>query len=59
MAENPSSGKTGFIGRLRRWWAALRAPGKFLCDTCRYDYRSACSRPERPNATRCDAYKPR
>jgi hypothetical protein len=32
---------------------------RFLCDTCRYDYRSACNRPERPNATECKDYKPR
>lgn len=30
----------------------------FLCDSCRYDYRS-CSRPQRPNAVKCSAYKPR
>ncbi len=28
-----------------------------LCDTCKYDYGSACKRPERPNATRCPDYK--
>jgi hypothetical protein len=31
----------------------------FLCDTCRYDYREACKRPERPNATQCPDYKKR
>jgi len=30
---------------------------KILCDTCRYDYGSACKRPERPNATKCPDYK--
>jgi hypothetical protein len=30
---------------------------KFLCDSCRYDYGSACTRPERPNATKCPDYK--
>lgn len=29
----------------------------FLCDTCRYDHGNACTRRERPNATRCTAYK--
>lgn len=36
----------------------LRA-GEFLCDRCRYDDPRDCSRPERPNATRCDDYRPR
>jgi len=33
--------------------------GRFLCDTCRYDYGDACLRPERPNATSCPDYQPR
>ncbi|MCK4533100.1 hypothetical protein KAU39_04885 [bacterium] len=32
---------------------------KFLCDSCRYDWGDACTRPERPNATRCPDYKKR
>ena len=32
---------------------------RFLCDTCRYDYGSACQRPEKPNATECRDYKVR
>lgn len=32
---------------------------RYLCDTCRYDYGTACSRPERPNAVQCPDYKPR
>ena len=31
----------------------------FLCDTCKYDWGSACQRPERPNATKCPDYKHR
>jgi hypothetical protein len=30
--------------------------GRFLCDTCKYDYGDACSRPERPNAVVCPDY---
>jgi hypothetical protein len=30
---------------------------KFLCDTCKYDYGTACRRPERPNAVKCPDYK--
>ena len=49
--------------RQPRWWKALwqRVRGlvfgeRILCDTCKYDYPSACRRPERPNATRCNDY---
>lgn len=45
--------------RIRLWWVAVNAPGRFLCDSCRYDYRDVCKRPERPNATRCEDYEPR
>ena len=38
---------------------ALLAPGKFLCDSCKYDLDRACHRPERPNATLCDGYRKR
>ncbi|MFW6163384.1 MAG: hypothetical protein ACODAJ_11500 [Planctomycetota bacterium] len=30
---------------------------RILCDTCRYDYGDACTRPERPNATQCGDYE--
>lgn len=33
--------------------------GEPLCDTCKYDYGDACTRPERPNARRCPDYKRR
>jgi hypothetical protein len=33
--------------------------GRFLCDRCRYDSPRDCSRPERPNATRCDDFRSR
>ena len=44
------------------WRSFLRAFGlssksRFLCDDCRYNYSTACSRPERPNAVRCPDYK--
>ena len=47
------------LKRLRLRWVAMKAPGRFLCDSCRYDYGSACRRRERPNATICEDYKPR
>lgn len=51
------------MGVLRRILASLKrlfgGSGSPLCDTCRYDYGDACSRPERPNALRCPDYKAR
>ena len=44
---------------LQSRWAEVKAPGRFLCDSCRYDYGNACHRPGRPNVTRCPEYKPR
>ncbi|MFO8079093.1 MAG: hypothetical protein R6V07_02200 [Armatimonadota bacterium] len=41
------------------WWQRQRAPGRFLCDSCRYDYGDVCSRPARPNAKRCPDYRRR
>ena len=45
--------------RARQRWQQFHATGKFLCDSCRYDYGSACHRPERPNAAQCPEYRPR
>ncbi len=38
-----------------------KALGKdvFLCDSCKWDWRNACHRPERPNATSCPDYEKR
>ncbi|MCE5240084.1 hypothetical protein LLH23_16605 [bacterium] len=51
---------------LRRCWRSLssrfvrmKAPGRFLCDSCRYDYGNACRRPGRPNVTDCPEYRAR
>ena len=45
--------------RVRQWWLRLRCPTEFLCDHCKYDHPSACSRPQRPNAVKCPDYRPR
>lgn len=29
----------------------------FLCDSCKYDYRTACTNPKRPNVKKCSGYK--
>ncbi len=49
----------GFWRGIRARAKAATAPGKFLCDSCKYDYRGACRRPERPNATLCEDYERR
>ena len=45
-----------FLG-VRRMFA-MKGSG-YLCDTCKWDYGDACSRPERPNAKTCPDYKRR
>ncbi len=50
--RKPSAGGGGLKNR----WLA---PGEFLCDACKYNHPSACSRPERPNARRCPDYRQR
>jgi hypothetical protein len=42
---------------LRRMFA--KSGGNYLCDTCKWDYGSACTRPERQNARTCPDYKKR
>jgi hypothetical protein len=49
----------GFLRKLKKKIKKLFGGSEFLCDTCLYDYRGACSRPERPNATECPDYKKR
>ena len=49
-----------FLAKLRALLRGLLpSGGRVLCDTCKYDYGTACTRPERPNATRCPDYKRR
>lgn len=58
------------MNKLQRWWRRFRksvrqrlqemkAPGRFLCDSCRYDYGTACRNPKRPNVSRCPEYRQR
>ncbi|MBI1784347.1 hypothetical protein HYR69_04310 [Candidatus Sumerlaeota bacterium] len=50
---------------LRKFYQWIRSlfteggAGEFLCDSCKYDYGNACTRPERPNARKCPDYKRR
>ena len=61
-AEGPRGGRPlGLWQRLRQWWRRTFAGGgsEFLCDTCKYDYGTACTRPERPNAKKCPDFRRR
>lgn len=57
----------GLLRTILQWlggvWSRLASPGagggRYLCDSCRFDYGDACSRPERPNARRCPDYRRR
>ena len=42
------------------WLLTRRSGGGvsgYLCDTCKYSYGDVCTRPEKPNATKCPDYK--
>lgn len=63
MAKGKRGGFWGWLRRLQRrlsdGWKQAKAPGQFLCDSCRYDYGNACHRVGRPNVSRCPEYKAR
>jgi len=50
---------TAILTKLTARVRAFLAPGRFLCDSCKYDLDRACRRPERPNATYCEDYRKR
>lgn len=57
---NRPAGKAGYPPTY--WKYMLRAKrllglNTILCDSCMWNWRSACHRPERPNATWCPDYK--
>jgi len=52
-----SKGRRARWKLLRQRLAALVFGERILCDTCKYDYGDACTRAERPNATRCEDYE--
>jgi hypothetical protein len=47
------------FSKIKSWLQKLKLDNKFLCDTCKYDYRGACSNPNRPNVKSCSDYKKR
>ncbi|RMH73817.1 MAG: hypothetical protein D6675_01325 [Gemmatimonadetes bacterium] len=46
-------------GQLRGGRNLKTTGSRYLCDTCKYDYGTVCTRSERPNAVTCPDYKPR
>ena len=56
LEPSPTRSKGRRWKLLRQRLAALVFGERILCDTCRYDYGKVCTRPERPNATRCEDY---
>ncbi|MFC1925620.1 hypothetical protein ACFLW2_02865 [Chloroflexota bacterium] len=49
----------GRIDRIKLWFKKLTGQNTILCDSCKWDWRSACHNPERPNATSCSEYNKR
>ncbi len=51
------------MGFLRRFKQKIKdflgIKDEILCDTCKWDWRSACHNPARPNATHCKDYEKR
>ena len=47
------------LQRILNFFRGFVPRGRPLCDTCKYDYGDACTRPERPNAFRCPDYRRR
>ena len=45
------------IKRLKKAFRKLIQGDVILCDTCKYDYGSVCTNPDRPNATDCEQYR--
>jgi len=49
----------GFADRLKLKIKKALGMNTFLCDSCKWDWRSACHNPARPNATTCRDYEKR
>ncbi len=51
--------RPGWLDRLKLRVKKMLGLKTILCDTCKWDWRSACHHTERPNATWCDDYEKR
>ncbi|MBG7617288.1 MAG: hypothetical protein IZT57_02810 [Chloroflexi bacterium] len=48
-----------FWDKLKSGFNSLLGGNKNLCSSCKWNWRSACHNPERPNATKCHDYEKR
>ena len=55
MKKTQPGRKDRFIIGIKKWLGM----NVLLCGSCKWNWRSACRRPERPNATWCPEYKKR
>jgi hypothetical protein len=51
--------ESGFFKKLKSRIKKVLGKNVILCDTCKWDWRSACHNRERPNATQCKDYEKR
>ncbi|MFC1944141.1 hypothetical protein ACFLX5_01370 [Chloroflexota bacterium] len=51
--------RSGWKNRLTLRLKSLLGMNTILCDSCKWDWRSACHNPDRPNATNCPEYERR
>jgi hypothetical protein len=51
--------RPGWLDRLKLRVKKMLGMKTILCDTCKWDWRSACHHTERPNATWCADYEKR
>jgi len=51
--------RPGWLGRLKLRVKKMLGMKTILCDTWKWDWRSACHHTERPNATWCPDYEKR
>ena len=51
--------RPGWLDRLKLRVKKALGMKTILCDTCKWDWRSACHHSERPNATWCPDYEKR
>ena len=51
--------QSNWMDSIKRRLKKALGRNKILCDSCMWDWRSACRNPERPHATTCPDYKKR
>ena len=59
MSDRRKKTGPGWLDKVKLRIKKMLGMNVFLCDTCKWDWRSACHHPERPNATWCPDYEKR